>query len=238
MTEQQPGAWRRKAARTYRAPDGSTVAVDGVDTTGAWCSVFKAAVAGRILGFTVAERGESQSYADSRMPGHTTVTQSFRGGVIAVRHNAQEAIHSWTGPWWEILYGANRPDRSIAETQAVFAALRLQDSPTGLRVTAWGSAKVTASSLQVVKQVPRVGELEINPLSEVSLPSWSGRRVKHGEVWSQALGGESAGRARSAALVHSGATAVSRLLAGPDSTTDDATALREMSALAVEWSPA
>ena len=228
-------SWRRPARGVFQSPDGASVTVEGVDVAGSWCAVFKAAVAGRLLGFTVAERGESQWYADTRMPGHVTSSRPFRGGEVRIHHNDNEALHVWSGPWWELLYGANRPDRSLDDTQAVFAALHLQDSPSGLRVQSWGSPKVNTTGLLVVKTVPGLGELELSPPADAALPRWGGHRVAHGEIWSQSLGEEGHGRSRATALVHAGKTAVARLLPGPDSTTSEQTALESMSRLQVTW---
>lgn len=243
--------WPWRGGPTFLTPDGSQVTLaraglDGttLDTSRPWSCGFFALIRGSRRAFTVAEAGAFDWHST-----YTTIPDQlhrlpYRGGelVIGVRTQPPEGgpadyRAAWRGQWFELhTRSCGRPDGITS----VFDALRLTDTPLGMLVRPRSSTSARLEPLRVAKQIPRLGYLTIERpgASEIELPTVPGYPTRHGQLWRQPLGPGAQGRARADALVLATPTAMTRLIPGPDDSSDPDDALTFLDGLSVTWEAA
>ena len=245
-------AWPWRGGSGFTAPDGSRLTVGAAEVSRPWSCNFVARIAGARNAFSVAERGAFEWYTSFVLTHASVQEHPYRGGDLALAHDAttHETLTAWRGPWFELHHRRVGPVPTVPAATRVFDALRLQDTPDGMRVAAWSHQRTTVEAptveaptfepLTVFKEIPGIGDLRIERpgRSEVSLPRWRGAPARRGEIWRHSLAAGAAGRARGEILLLATPTTITQLIPGPDDTGDPAVALAFLRELDISWEPA
>lgn len=235
-------AWPWRGGSGFVPPDGSRLTVGAAEVSRPWSCNFVARIAGARNAFSVAERGAFEWYTSFILTDASVQEYPYRGGDLALAHDARthETLTTWRGPWFELHHRRIGPAPRVPAATRVFDALRLQDTPDGMRVGAWSHRVTTFEPLTVFKEIPGVGGLRIERPghSEVSPPRWRGAPARSGEIWRRDLVRAAAGRARGEILLLATPTTITQLIPGPGDTGDPAVALAFLRELDISWDPA
>ncbi len=244
--------WPWRGGSSFTAPDGSRLTVEAADVSRPWSCNFVARIAGTRNAFSVAERGAFEWYTSYLLTNASVQEYPYRGGDLALAHDAKthQTLTAWRGPWFELHHQRVGPAPTVPAATRVFDALRLQDTPDGMRVDPWPHddrtfghptfGPTTFEPLAVFKEIPGIGDLRIERpgRSEVSPPPWQGAPARRGEIWRRNLPAGDAGRARGEILLLATPTTVTQLIPGPDHTGDPAVAMAFLRELDISWDPA
>jgi hypothetical protein len=239
--------WPWRGGSGFTAPDGSRLTVGAADVSHPWSCNFVARIAGTRHAFSVAERGAFEWYTSFLLTHASVQEYPYRGGDLALAHDGttHQTLTAWRGPWFELHHQRVGPAPTVPVATRVFDALRLQDTPDGMRVDPWphdhpAFGPTTFESLAVFKEIPGIGDLRIERpgRSEVSPPRWRGAPARRGEIWRRSLLAGDAGRARGEILLLATPTTVTQLIPGPEHTADPAVALAFLRELDISWDPA
>lgn len=183
----------------HRALDGRRYRLAGaLDLGQPFTSVVEIATGGRVHELTAgpARLGEEVAAA-SGAPGFDEEL-SFQGGRLRLgraRHYdggtrlvENVLVAAWQGQRYCLvvhLYGGATPD-----ALALLRTVRIAEHEDGLTLTPSGGASF-AGPATVIKRVPRLGLLEVSPLTAQharTLPSWQGVAMSAGELFRDSLG--------------------------------------------------
>lgn len=189
-----------EARVTHRSLDGRRFTLSGrLDLGQPVTSVVGVAVRGRLHELTAGPAGLGEEVAAALGVGRFDEELSYRGGTLLlgrarpydrqVRLVEDLVLVVWRGREHCLVtqfYGA-----STAAVLAVLRTLRIEEHADGVSVRPEpGAGSDFASPSTVLKQVPRLGLLELSPLTDQharTLPSWSGLPTSGGELFRDRL---------------------------------------------------
>ena len=189
-------SWRPRSGGRLVAPDGSTLTlkhdVSALDQP--WfteCRVRYSGTpeAGSVGGraFETGPVGTVDGHVAVMLTGSYVAEYPAQGGTFLLAANADRSLGlvAWQGRWHEAYCWVNEPDATHLQMLSHLDDLTFTDTPAGLRVglpPGHAYQRITAT-----KHVPQIGFLQITQAATeaAALPSWSGRRVRAGEVWRQ-----------------------------------------------------
>lgn len=234
--------WPWRGGRAFTAPDRSRLALGGVvDLSRPWSCNLVIRVHGMRHAFRVAERGAFEWYRTFVWTGAAVQDHPYRGGDLVLAHDpaTYDTLTAWRGPWFELHHRRVGPAPTVQSATRLFDALRLQDTPEGMRVAARSPRTTTFEPMTVFKEIPGIGDLRIERpgRSEVSPPRWRGAPARHGEIWRRRMAAGAAGRAREEILLLATPTTITQLIPGPDDSPDPAVALAFLRELDITWDP-
>ncbi len=239
-------AWPWRGGSGFTLPDGSRLTVGAAEVSRPWSCNFVARIAGARNAFSVAERGAFEWYTSFVLTRASVREYPYRGGELALAHDARthETLTAWRGPWFELHHRRVGPAPTVPAATRVFDALRLQDTPDGMRVGGWphgdpAFGPATFEPVTAFKEIPGIGGLRIERpgRAEVSPPRWRGAPARNGEIWRRGMAAGATGRAREEILLLATPTTITQLIPGPDDTADPAVALAFLRELDISWDP-
>ncbi len=181
----------------YQTASGAIVNVDapGYDLTHPWFHSFRIRVEAPYAGtaptlreraFQIGPVGTIVMHAQHILKGAVEEEFSALGGTMVIARNAEGlGIAGWRGRWHEMYMWLNVPKMTARDVLGRYDRLTLLDSPLGLRVRTGTVPKETVYAEEVVKHVPNTATMTIHAgrSSTEVLPTWSGAKVRSGEVW-------------------------------------------------------
>lgn len=191
IREMADAPWVGHGDASVLMPDGSTLAVSGVDRDmGApWFLGIKyndgpVGTANSIRGLMVGPTGVTDNNVKYMLGGDYVGEYAADGGtvLIAKADDGSAGLVAWCGRWHEAWAGIPG-DATHGEALKTFDGLRFKDTPRGLRIVL-GPGK-SWNAMTAIKEVPSVGDLIFERAGDRldRLPTWSGARTRVGEVW-------------------------------------------------------
>ena len=237
-------AWRPLSGNRLVAPDGSTLTINHPSDRliEPWFTDCRVKLAGSPAASSVGLRafetgpvGTVDGHVAILLSGQYVAEYAGQGGTFLVAQNADNSMGlvAWQGRWHEAYGWVNVPNATHAQALETLADLSFTDTPAGLLVRPRDTE--VYQRITVTKHIRGIGYARITQTARVAneLPTWSGHRVRVGEVWRQEVAAEVGGR-HPAALVCATPTAVITVDARDGGTED--TALEFLTALtAVTW---
>lgn len=188
----------RSSAR-FRTANGrvATLEVPGFDVSGRWDSTIRVAPAkpdgknpdeAYMREYHLAQRGNADYIIDHLLDAEVKQVLQAQGGqfLIAISRRDLQGLALWRGKWHEIATFLLPSQRGAGTAPLdAFKGLKFSDSPEGLVVTPPAASGMEVSVLDVCTNVPGVGEIELKPADKAlwMIPTWSGAKVRAGEVW-------------------------------------------------------
>jgi hypothetical protein len=235
----------------FTVPDGSRITLDAPGLTDGdvhWNCLFVAKVHGAGHAFTVCRRGTAEQLVAALLLTDVRV-EPYRGVDVLLVYDTNdytatehgETLAAWRGRWHELHTARTGPRLGPAAFTRVFDAFTLTDMPEGLLVRPRSARKVTFESFTVFRNIPGLGDLQIQRPHEsnVVLPRWRGAAARAGEVWRRPFAdGSGRGRSRPETLILATPTAICELSPGPLDTADGDAAVDFLVRLDITWTPA
>ena len=211
-------AWRPQSGNRLVAPDGSTLTLNHPtdQLTEPWFTESRIRLAASPAASSVGVRafetgpvGTVDGHVAILLAGQYVAEYAGQGGTFLLAQNSNNStgLVAWQGPWHEAYCWVNVPNSTHGQMLEALAGLSFTDTPAGLLVRPRDTEayqRITAT-----KHIPGVGFAKITQTARVAqeLPTWSGRKVRAGEVWRQEVAADVAGK-HPAAIVCASPSAV------------------------------
>ena len=140
---------------------------------------------GERRGFMVGPRATVDTAVEGVLRGVIRERVGFAGGEFVVADGQDESLGAWVGPWHSVYGWFADPLRETSSILGYFSDLAFVDTVRGVRIS---SRRERLARVIVSKQIPGVGRVQIMKGTEAIglVPSWSGARVRAGELWRKA----------------------------------------------------
>ena len=188
--------WRPKSGNRVVAPDGTTLTIkhESAALEEPWFIEARVRFSGNAAASEIGGRafetgpvGTVDGHVAVLLEGSYVAEYPAQGGtfLLAQRADRSAGLVAWQGRWHEAYAWVNEPNASHAKMLASFEGMTFADGPAGLRVGL--AAGETYQKVTVTKHIPGIGFLKATQAAAAatSLPTWSGLKVRSGEVWRQ-----------------------------------------------------
>jgi hypothetical protein len=225
---------------SHTALDGSQVQIStGLAVNEPFTSFVNVRIGSHIHEFSSGVSGYASANAADVGVAEFTDEYRFDGGTLRLGITVQEmqnqvraslAVAAWEGARFSVFTHAYNVD-TPGDLLGVLTQVRLAESATGATLAPRDPAKTPVSQVTLVKELPGLGLLQIEPaVGDLvrRLPAWRGRVVAGGELF---VDNEADDARRS--FVLAGSSAITRVLPDPGHQLD--TVLPALTALRVDW---